>query len=184
MKKSSEIFNVLIALALFLAGMSTQPVLADSVITVNTDADNTTAGDTFCTLREAINNANADADTTSGDCVAGSGVDEIVFAGNYTITLAGIELPALTTELTITGNGAANTIIQANASPNTATYGVFEVVITGNVTLDGLTVQNGGGIDARGGGIFNNVGTLTITNSVIYNNRVTGVSAGGGIAES
>ncbi len=32
--------------------------------------------------------------------------------------------------MTITGNGAANTIIEANAAANTATYRVFEVSVT------------------------------------------------------
>ena len=63
----------------------------------------------------------------AGECDAGSGSDTITFAADYTITLVGSQLPAVTTEMTITGNGAANTIIQANAAANTATYRVFEV---------------------------------------------------------
>ncbi len=39
--------------------------------------------------------------------------DDITFAADYTITLVGSQLPAVTTEMTITGNGAANTIIEA-----------------------------------------------------------------------
>ena len=46
-------------------------------ITVNSTADNLTAGDSNCTLREAIGNANSNSDTTSGDCTAGSGADTI-----------------------------------------------------------------------------------------------------------
>ena len=44
-------------------------------ITVNSNADSATQDDGFCTLREAINNANDNIDTTDGgaggDCVAG-----------------------------------------------------------------------------------------------------------------
>lgn len=54
------------------------PTLAQ--ITVNTTADNETAGDGSCTLREALNNSNDDTDTTSGDCAAGSGTDTIGFS--------------------------------------------------------------------------------------------------------
>jgi CSLREA domain-containing protein len=54
--------------------------VAAAVIEVDTEADNATAGDGDCTLREAINNANSDSDTTGDDCEAGTGVDSIVFA--------------------------------------------------------------------------------------------------------
>jgi hypothetical protein len=42
------------------------PAHAASII-VNDLADNATGGDGACTLHEAINNANSDSDTTSGD---------------------------------------------------------------------------------------------------------------------
>jgi hypothetical protein len=41
----------------------------------------------FCTLREAINNANAAGDTTNGDCAAGTGNDDITFSLGGVITL-------------------------------------------------------------------------------------------------
>jgi len=50
-----------------------------SVITVNSTADTATAGDGACTLREAINNANSNSDTTSGDCTSGSASTIITF---------------------------------------------------------------------------------------------------------
>ncbi|MEM1178240.1 MAG: CSLREA domain-containing protein, partial [Acidobacteriota bacterium] len=50
-----------------------------ATITVNSAADSETANDGQCTLREAINNANADGQTTGGDCTAGSGTDRIEF---------------------------------------------------------------------------------------------------------
>src|SRR4051794_21116457 len=112
--------------AMFLLSFSlafVMPTYAAGIV-VNTNADNTTAGDTFCTLREAITNANANADTTSGDCTAGSGTDVITFAGDYTITL-GSSLPDLSSAMTITGNGSANTIVQSAASAGIATYRVF-----------------------------------------------------------
>ena len=65
-----------VALMLVLNG---RPVRADT-ITVDTIADNTAGGDGYCTLREAINNANTDSDTTSGDCTAGNGDDSIIFS--------------------------------------------------------------------------------------------------------
>lgn len=52
--------------------------VSQNTIHVTTPSDNTNAGDNFCTLREAINNANADGDTTSGDCEPGIGDDTIL----------------------------------------------------------------------------------------------------------
>src|SRR5690348_18171393 len=40
--------------------------------------------DTYCTLPEAILNANADSDVTGGDCAAGSGPYTITFANSFT----------------------------------------------------------------------------------------------------
>ena len=79
------------------------------------------ADDGVCTLREAITAANSDtaSGATAGECAAGAGADSITFAADYTITLDGSQLPVVTSEMTITGNGAANTIIQANAAPDT-----------------------------------------------------------------
>jgi LPXTG-site transpeptidase (sortase) family protein len=170
--------------ALMLVWVKVQPAYAASLV-VNTNTDNTTAGDSRCTLREAINNANSDSDTTSGDCVAGAGADTISFAGNYTITLSGSQLPVVTTTITINGNGTTKTIIQANANPNVATNRIFEVSNTGNLTLNGLAVRNGRCNGAcstsanNGGGIYS-AGTLTLTNSTISANSAD-TDGGGGI---
>ncbi|RIK26371.1 MAG: hypothetical protein DCC54_07320, partial [Anaerolineae bacterium] len=147
-------------------------------------ADDSVTADGACTLREAIINANNDNQSGSTDCAAGSGADVITFAADYTITL-GSQLPAVTSQIAITGNGAANTIVQANAAPNTATYRVFEVSAAGNLTLDGLTVRHGRCNDScttnpyNGGGIYNEGGTLTVTNSALSGNSAD--NGGGGI---
>lgn len=193
----SRSFNVLVIFALFLSllggALTVTPARAASIV-VNTNADNTTT-DGLCTLREAIANANNDA-ATNPDCSAGSGTDTITFAADYTITLAGSQLPAITGTLTINGIGptSANTIIQASSCDPINLPGgcvptvnrVFQVSSTGNLTLDMLTVRYGycdgtcpddhpvGGI---GGGILND-GVVTIKNSTISNNK-TNFSAGG-----
>lgn len=169
MKSRSFHLFALFALLLSLAGnlLTFTPVhAAGLVVNTSNDTIDTTPGNGICTdasgdcsLCAAIQEANALA-----------GTDTITFAADYTITLAGSQLPAVTSVITIKGNGEANTIIQANANPNTASYRVFEVRSGGNLALDGLTVSNGNCIDAcasstdSGGCVFNS-GTLTITNS-------------------
>src|SRR5512141_2609796 len=66
--------------------LPTAAAAPDAVIVVNDTADNAIAGDGHCTLREAINNANGNADTTNGDCAAGNGADTLTLpAGTYTL---------------------------------------------------------------------------------------------------
>jgi len=132
--------------------------------------------DSDCSLREAINAANGSDD-----------VSEITFAANYTITLNGSQLPVITTSITISGNGAENTIIQADANPNTATHRIFEVNAAGDLTLKNLTVRNGRCNGAcstfpfAGGGILNDGGVLMVTKSTLSDNSATG---GGGISNA
>ena len=168
-----KLFYAFLCASLLTAALGIQPAYAASIV-VNSAAD-TVANDGACTLREAITNANANDQSGSTDCAAGSGADAITFAANYIITL-GSQLPAIATNITINGNGAANTIIEANVAPNTATYRVLEVAGTGNLTLDGVTIRNGK--DSDGGGIYNS-GTATISASTISGN--TSDNGGGGI---
>jgi len=88
-----------LALGVRIAGAAT--------IAVNTagDAAPPVSGDGGCTLREAIDNSNADADSTGGDCAAGAGADVIAFAvgvGHVTIRPVAA-LPAITGGVTIDG---------------------------------------------------------------------------------
>ena len=79
---------------------------AGNTITVNTLLDNATAGDEMCTLREAINNSNAVADTTNGDCMAGGGAgDAIVFSVSGKISLASTLPATKTLNLVVNGGG-------------------------------------------------------------------------------
>src|SRR5579863_9254284 len=95
---------LLIVLPLTLAAPILTRLEAAQQIIVNTINDESTSGDGLCSLREAINNANSMADTTGGDCVAGTGTDTIVFSVNGTISLAST-LPAIQNTLTIDGTG-------------------------------------------------------------------------------
>jgi hypothetical protein len=142
-----------------------------NTITVNSLLDPGTAGDGLCGLREAIANANAETDTSSGDCAAGTGNDTIVFNLSGTIAL-GSGLPSIQHTLEIDGTGQTITIDGGGASR------VF-LNLSGVVTLNNLTIANGHST-GNGGGVFNN-GPLTVTNSTFVGNSA---AAGGAIFNS
>src|SRR5262249_31608960 len=98
------------------------PLAPFSSITVNSTADNTTAGNGQCTLREAIANANSNSDTTGGDCPTGNGTDTIQFSVTGTISLTNGEL-ALSDSVNISGPGANQLTIQRdNGAPNSRIF--------------------------------------------------------------
>jgi len=138
--------------------------LANQVVTNNSDSG---AG----SLRQAI------ADVGSGE--------EITFDGDYTITLSS-ELH-ISKDLTITGQGAGSTIVQASATEGTATNRVLTIAEGATVTIEDLTIRHGvaDGNPARGGGIHN-LGTCTIERVAVAANhaRGDGHAYGGGICNS
>lgn len=125
-----------------------------------------TAG-SVCTLRAAIQEANA----LAGDDTI------IVPSGTYTLTLAGVNENAaatgdldLTNNITLTGAGAATTIINGGWIDR-----VLHVTGAFTVNISGLTITHGNG---SGGGLRNDGGVLTITDSAISDNN-SGAAAGG-----
>jgi uncharacterized repeat protein (TIGR01451 family) len=120
------------------------------------------------TLRSAIQEANA---LAGGDTI-------VLPAGNYTLTIPGTgENGAatgdldLTGDLTITGAGAGTTIVDGGQIDR-----VFDIKPAVNVSIIGVTIQNGETPDASvsptssdGGGI-DNTGNLTLTDCVVQDN--------------
>jgi len=156
-------------------------------------------------LITAINTANAN---------PGPDIINLAPGGTYTLTVVnngapgpGINdgstgLPAITSQITINGNGAT---IQRSSAAGIADFRIFRITSPGDLTLDGVTIRggkgfNGGGLlidigatlrlmnstvtengGAEGGGIFNFRGTLAIVNSTISHNTGFGGRTGGGI---
>ncbi len=140
------------------------------------------AADGECSLIEAIDNANNDAQTHA-DCPAGSGTDtvtlntDINLDGTDTFTQEGPNgLPPITSNIIIQGNN--KTITRDGGGPS---FRILYVAAGANLTLKNLTVSNGlltTGFD-NGGGIFNR-GTLTVMDTTVTNSRVEGINPGGG----
>ncbi len=147
------IVGALALVVLFSLSFAT-PVYA-APITVNTLADNLTT-DTFCSLREAIGNANDDA-ATYPDCAAGSGTDTITFSVSGNITLSSV-----LGHLAVTQIGAGNELIingggNIQVTGNNATRVFYVGSPVSNdldpraLTLQNIVVRNG---NAGGGGLI------------------------------
>jgi CSLREA domain-containing protein len=159
------VLSALILPALLVCGLIARPTLyaAGNTITVNTLNDESTSGDGLCSLREAIGNANARSDKTSGDCAAGTGNDAIVFSVSGTITIQS-KLPAIQNTLEIDGTGRTITI-----SEGTGTLPIFNN-LTGALTLNNLTIENGNN-GGDGAGVFNGR-ILVVSNCTFVGNIV------------
>ena len=147
-----------------------------AIITVNSLADDADGTDGECTLREAITAANTDtaSGTATGECAAGSGDDGIDIGLTGTVQLTGA-LPVLSSNLAIAGPGADEFTVRRDSGGD---YNIFTVSSGSVVSISGMTITNGS-YRGDGGGILNNGGTLTITDSTISGN--TG-NRGGGVA--
>lgn len=159
-------------------------------INVNSLLDVSSSGDGNCTLREAVINANTDSDSSSGDCLAGTGADHIGFAGNGTIILGstltisdadGLTIDGLNKNVTLSGNYLVR-VIQLNAGASlglknlTIANGFVEANGAGISALSGsnLRVSNStftGNVASGNGGAIDNAGTLTVINSTFTDNR-------------
>lgn len=165
-----------------------------ATISVTTQTDSL-SDDGFCSLREAVRNANDDIQVDNDNCTAGSGDDTLsIPAGTYQLTLgASGEDAAAEGDLdfdnntTLSGAGASSTIIDASgltADGNGNRDRVLHLTSSDSLTISGITIT-GGNVDGRGGAIYSaSNSTLTISNSTISNNTVedTGSGYGGAIA--
>lgn len=132
-----------------------------------------------CTLREAISAANDQTLTPGDDTIDATGI-----SGNITLLAA---LPALSTNIILNGSGASSLTVQRSGASGTPEFRIFTIDNTTTsgptVTISGFTIAggrvSGGTAPANcGGGIYNNHGTLTVSNSVLSGNSAT---AGGAI---
>ena len=113
---------------------------------------------TLCTLRDAINTANAYPDTQARVINFHAGV-------SGTVALTGT-LPSITTHNVVL-SGANNTITVSGEN----LYRVLTVNASASLTLQKITIANG--YSTFSGGAIYNGGALTVTNSTFFNNTDT-----------
>jgi hypothetical protein len=73
--------------------------------------------------------------------------------------------------LTLQGEDAATTLVQAAETPNTAPSRAFTIPRGVSVTLQALTIRYGKTASYKPGGGLSNDGTLTLIYSIIHGNR-------------
>ena len=151
--------------------LATSPTHA-TTITVNTLTDTGSVDDAVCSLREAIQSSNLNADVNAGFAAchdgAAYGVDTIRFSVAGTILL-GSALPALTdaSETTIHGDTDGDGDLDVNVS-GASLYQPFSVTAGGIAHLRFIGILNGhNALD--GGGLLNN-GILQLTGCLLSTN--------------
>jgi len=164
------------AILLFIFG-SAHVFAADFTVTTNLDEVDSNTGDGicltasgYCSLRAAVQQANALAgpdhiflDSTTYTFTQNNQNEDAAASGDLDIT----------DNLSITGQTASTTIIDANYLDR-----VLHVVNTSQLTLNDLTLKRGAIMSGDGGAILNH-GVLTLNQVVIRDNTVSG--SGGGI---
>jgi hypothetical protein len=170
------------ALTLLLAGTARA-----ATIEVNSSADPTDG--TNCTLRQAIQNADDDAQTNAS-CVGGTGSDTITFDNSLfgdTITLTAGELlidPGIHLgTLTIQGLGAAGGLeVSGNDLSRVFRISLNAVQTANAVTISGLAISNGA-VNGNGGGIFSQ-GSLHLDHDSVVDNTANATSTGGAVNQA
>lgn len=155
--------------AIFVLGLVNSPIVHSAILTV-TDFGDTVPGGAAGQLRKLINDA-----SPSDTIVIPAGTITLTGAARENLNASG-DLD-ITKNLTIQGAGASATIIDGNNIDR-----VFHILPGASVAISGLTIRGGlAPIEflTRGGGIFNEDGTLSVTDCIISDNTSPGT--GGGI---
>jgi CSLREA domain-containing protein len=174
------------------AALAAAPGSISAIITVNSAADavdaapgngvcETAPGNNVCTLRAAIQETNAlgGAQTVVLPALPGGSSYLFTLAGGNENAAATGDLD-ITSQLTLSGGGAANTIIDANGAVTGDR--AFDIRFGAVLTLTGVTVRHGQH-PTVGAGLVNQ-GRLVLRDSVVMSNTMTGVTAndeGGGL---
>ncbi len=158
-------------------------VNARAVLTVNSTADTTSAGNVL-TLREAIDLVDgtlgrsltaAEQAQVTGNLANNPVIQFNLPTGSQTITLTGGALD-ITSPVTINGPGAGALTINGSNQDRVFVIGtIFTQNLGLAVSIGGLTIADGN--QGYGGGLLN-FGTLTVSNTTFANN--TAASSGGG----
>jgi hypothetical protein len=149
-----------------------------ATITVDTVNPNPVP-DGWCSLIEAIENANDDA-AVHADCPAGAGADVIELGLGLTYTLDAVHnttdgpngLPVISSGITI--NGSGSTVERDDLAAN---FRIFHIDTDGDLTLNDLTIRRGDA-DSFDGGAVHNRGAVVLNSCEVSDSSA---NRGGGL---
>lgn len=116
-----------------------------------------------CTLRAAIQEAN---EQGGGIINLNPGTYVLAIAPNSALPLAATGDLDVYGELTISGGGAAKTIVDGGGLDR-----VFAMQVASRVTISDITIRNGQPLPGNAGGGISNYGTLTLENVTVTGNK-------------
>ncbi|MBI5822733.1 MAG: Ig-like domain repeat protein [Chloroflexi bacterium] len=175
----SRFLSVILIVMLAIVALPVTPARAAIFTVTKTSDTNDGTCDADCSLREAIIAANGAAGADTITLPAGTytltrvGTDDNSNNGDLDIT-DGVGA----TDITLTGAGSGSTTI--NGAVGWADR-IFDVRASATVSMSGVTISGGNINNANGAGILKNGnGSLTLTDVVLSGNAVTGNPARGG----
>lgn len=127
------------------------------------------SGNAWLTIQNAI------------DTVANPTTDTIIInisGDTYDLNNTSLSIDRDFTDLTLQGDTAATTIIQAHNDPASSTARVISIGVNENVTIDSLTIEHGRS-DTGSGLYINNGGQLTLSNCAIDDNDASSSNSAG-----
>jgi hypothetical protein len=132
---------------------------------------NVPAGD-VAALIQAISNANSEVAPFDGADTIKLATSTFTLTTSNNSTHGATGLPVITSTITIAGNSSTITRSSVDA------FRIFAIGSGGALTLQETTVSGGVASGGRGGGVYNNRGTATLSNSTISGNSA-GYRGGG-----
>gem|GEM_PF-2298122 len=176
--RSSILATLALCASLGLLFVAQKTIAGPAATTINVTSTNGGTGGPECRLRDAISAANASG--VVGGCDGSGGapfIIELQTLKSYQLSVVDNNengLPIVASEITINGNRSTIARSTDAATPN---FRLFEVAAGGKLSLNDLTVRDGGTVH-DGGGLYNS-GRLTLQNCLIMFNYA---SVGAGIA--
>jgi hypothetical protein len=174
MKRKLKLLLLAIGILITLSPIAVSETHAATIYAHSTSGNDTTGDGTsetpYKTFQKAYTIASANDTINLTGTFTWTDGDETGDASTSGYTLA--------KNLTLTGQGADQTFIQADATDDTADRRVFSITTNATISISNLAIRYGKSTGSGGGIHIENGSTLTLNNTEIYSCRTTGNGGG------